>query len=97
MTRYLNREELAKMASEKLIEYQNTMNRKLVDDAPAPMRPRLEAILFRVEMECSFIENPVLRAMTTNKKLVAAIMEFRDELACGPDDLFSEDNDGDDT
>lgn len=96
MARYLNREELAKLTSKELIKYQDAMNQKLIDDAPAAIRPRLGAILLMVEMECSLIEDPILRTRTANEKLVAAMMEFKDELNSQIDNPFSEDNDGDD-
>lgn len=96
MARYLSREEIYKLSPEELVEYHNAMNRKLVDDAPGAIRPRLEAILFYIEMECSFIEDLILRTVTANKKLVVAMMEFRDEVDSEIDNIFFEDNDGDD-
>lgn len=73
-------EEIDKMSLEEVTAYQAALNREMVDGAPAAMRPRLEAILFRVEMQCSHIRNPIIRTMTVNRMMVAAVAEYMDEL-----------------
>lgn len=80
MSRFLTSEEIKQLSPTKLIEYQDFVNRKLVDDAPDGLRSKLGAILFRVEIECSFILDPAARALMVNEKMMAGLLGLRDEM-----------------
>lgn len=78
MSIFPSSEEVSKMTVEKLLECLDDTNQLLLDTAPKELRAKMEAIIFRVDMQYAAVPDPVLRGVLKCKALIAAMTELGD-------------------